>query len=240
MATAGRTGNGTLGSEGDAALGRGAACKGAGRTVAGVVPGTDGVPRCPWCAGDPLLEAYHDREWGFPVRHDRGLFEKLCLEGFQAGLSWRLVLQRREALRRAFLGFDVDALADVADIGAFLAPRLRDPALLRHRGKMEAVLHNARVARTIRERFGSLHAFFARFSPDPEPPAPHAAEDLAPETPHSRALSRELRTFGWRFVGPVSAQAFLESVGFENRHLAGCPWRQRVEAARGKERVACG
>jgi len=197
------------------------------------------VPRCPWCAGNPLLEAYHDREWGLPVREDRSLFEKLCLEGFQAGLSWRLVLQRREALRKAFLGFDIDALAGVAEVEAFLAPRLRDPALLRHRGKMAAVLHNAKVAREIRERFGSLYAFCARFSPDPEPPAPRTAADLAPETPHSRALARALRRLGWRYMGPVSAQAFLESVGFENRHLPGCPWRERVAAAR-REAAACG
>lgn len=206
----------------------------------GVVPGTDGVPRCFWCAGDPLLEAYHDREWGVPVREDRPLFEKLCLEGFQAGLSWRLVLQRRGALRAAFLGFDIDALADITDAGAFLAPRLADPRLLRHRGKMAAVLHNAEIARKIRERFGSLHAFLARFAPDPEPPAPRTPADLAPPTPHARALARALKRLGWRFLGPVSAQAFLESVGFENRHLAGCPRRAEVEALRREEAAACG
>ncbi len=213
-------------------------------TAAAVVPGTDGIVRCWWCAGDPLYEAYHDREWGRPRRDERGLFEKLALEGFQAGLSWRLVLHRREALRAAFAGFDPDRLAgwDEAMVERLMAA----PGMLRHRGKIAAVLHNARVVRAIRAETGDFAAFLWRHRPRPEPPPPRRRADLAAVHPAAIALARALRARGWRFLGPVSAWAFMQAVGMVNAHVVDCPWRAEVAAARrcgpgaGGEAEPCG
>lgn len=195
--------------------------------------GTDGRARCFWCAGDPLYEAYHDEEWGRPSTDDRALFEKLCLEGFQAGLSWLVILRKRANFRRAFAGFDPVALARFGD--ADIARLLADPGIVRHRGKIEAAIANARAACGIVEREGSLAAFLWRFAPDParhHRPASRSELLARTESPQSRALARELRARGFRFLGPVTAYAFMQAMGFVNDHLAGCPAGAICDTAR--------
>jgi DNA-3-methyladenine glycosylase I len=199
----------------------------------GVVIGEDGVARCWWGASHPDYVPYHDGEWGLPSGDDRHLFEKLCLEGFQAGLSWLTILRKREAFRRAFASFE---MAEVARFDARrVAALLRDSSIVRHRGKIEAAVHNARRALELVEEAGSLAAFVWRF----EPPAARRPRRLTREallrlveTPQSRALSRELRRRGFRFVGPTTLYAFMQSVGIVNDHLEGCAARPRAEAAR--------
>lgn len=168
-------------------------------------------PRCAWCdPADPLYVRYHDVEWGRPTRDARALFEKLCLEGFQAGLSWRTVLHKRAALRAALAGFDPDRLAAFSpdDIAAALAA----PGVIRHRGKVEACAHNARVMLHIPD----FAAFLWAFAPDrPTDPA-------APHIPESAALATALKARGWRFIGPTSAYAFMQSVGLAGGHAPGC------------------
>jgi len=191
------------------------------------IPGPDGKPRCRWCAAAPDFLAYHDTEWGFPVGDDRRLFEKLSLEGFQSGLSWRTILAKREAFRAAFRGFDVDA---VARFGARDVQRLlRDPGIVRHRGKIEAVINNARRARELIAREGSLAAFVWRH----EPPADQLAPPQTVSTsPASIALSKELKRQGWKFVGPTTVYAFMQAMGLVDDHVDGCVIRVRVERAR--------
>ena len=198
---------------------------------AGVLRGEDGVARCAWGASHPLYGPYHDTEWGFPSDDDTRLFEKVCLEGFQSGLSWLTILKKREAFREAFSGFDVDA---VAAMGAADVERLLgNVAIVRHRGKIEATLNNARQAQRLRDEAGSLAAWFWRW----EPPRRAQALDLPTlrslgKTAESTALSRELKRRGWRFVGPTICYAFMQAMGLVNDHLAGCPAGERVERAR--------
>jgi DNA-3-methyladenine glycosylase I len=205
------------------------------RLPPGVLRGEDGIARCAWCGVDPGYRAYHDDEWGLPVGDDRRLFEKLCLEGFQAGLSWLTILRKREHFRRAFRGFEIDA---VAQMGARdVARLLRDPGIVRHRGKIEAALANARRAAELRAEFGSLAAYVWRFEPaagSRERPLRVTRAVLArmTESPASRLLSRDLRRRGWRFVGPTTVYAFLQAMGVVNDHLEGCTARARVERAR--------
>ncbi len=199
----------------------------------GIRIGSDGRRRCFWCVGDPLYEAYHDREWGRPVDDDRRLFEKLCLEGFQAGLSWRIILGKRENFRRAFAGFDFERLAGWGE--AEIARLLRDPGIVRHRGKIAATLENARRACALVEEAGSLAAFFWRFEPDPAGrPARIDRRTLAGLTscPEARRLARELRRRGWRFLGPTTVYAFMQAMGMVNDHLEGCAFRPEIERAR--------
>jgi len=191
------------------------------------IPGPDGRPRCRWCAAAPEFFAYHDREWGFPVADDRRLFEKLSLESFQSGLSWRTILAKRENFRKAFHDFDIDriALFDETDI----ARLLQDEGIVRHRGKIEAVINNARRARELADAEGSLAAFFWRYEP--------AAADIGtPQTAStssaSIALSKELKKRGWKFVGPTTVHAFMQAMGLINDHQEGCAIRAEVEAAR--------
>jgi DNA-3-methyladenine glycosylase I len=198
-----------------------------------LIVGEDGVARCFWGASDPLYVPYHDREWGFPVADDRRLFEKICLEGFQAGLSWLTILRKREAFRRAFAGFEIAA---VAHFDARRVVRLlEDPGIVRHRGKIEAAVHNARRALELVREAGSLAAFVWRFEP-PSERRPRRMTRAAllrlSETEESRALSRELRRRGFRFVGPTTLYAFMQGVGIVNDHLEGCAARPRAEAAR--------
>ncbi len=198
--------------------------------AAGVVRGDDGVNRCWWGDSAPEYRSYHDTEWGFPVAEDTRLFEKLSLEGFQAGLSWLTILRKREAFRSAFAGFDFRRVAryDERDISRLLA----DASIVRHRGKIEAVINNARRAVEVVEEEGSLAAYLWRF----EPPArasmdrPTLAE-LA-HTAESRALARDLKRRGWRFVGPTTVYAFMQAMGLVNDHLDGCDIREPVERAR--------
>src|SRR5262245_17101190 len=200
-----------------------------------VLIGEDGVARCWWGASDPHYLPYHDGEWGFPVADDRRLFEKICLEGFQAGLSWLTILRKREAFRRAFAGFDMERVArfDARRIAKLLA----DPGIVRHRGKIESAIHNARRALDLVEEAGSLAAFVWRF----EPPAKSRPRRLTratlqrlTESAESRALSKELRRRGFSFVGPTTLYAFMQSVGIVNDHLEACAARPRAEAARAR------
>ena len=189
--------------------------------------------RCAWATSDPLYLRYHDREWGFPVADDRRLFEKICLEGFQSGLSWLTILRKREAFRAAFRGFDLDA---VARFGARDVTRLlKDAGIVRHRGKIESTIGNARRARQIVAETGSLAAFVWSFEPARrDRPARVTWSRLRgmTTTPASIALSKALRARGFRFVGPTTAYAFMQAMGLVNDHLEGCAIRPRVEAAR--------
>jgi DNA-3-methyladenine glycosylase I len=205
--------------------------------VTGLAPGLgagpDGKPRCAWCLGAPEYVRYHDDEWGLPVADDVRLFEKICLEGFQSGLSWLTILRKREAFRRAFAGFDFAAVARFgpADVRRLLA----DPGIVRHRGKIESTIANARRACALVEEAGSIAAWAWRFEPSPrERPARVTAAWLraTTTTPASTALSKELRRRGFTFVGPTTMYAFMQAVGLVDDHLDGCVARARVERAR--------
>lgn len=189
--------------------------------------GPDGRPRCRWCAAAPEFLAYHDREWGYPVGDDQRLFEKLSLEAFQSGLSWRTILAKRDNFRRAFAGFDIDRVAGFTeqDVVRLLA----DEGIVRHRGKIEAVIGNARQAQAIVAEFGSLAAFVWRYEPaDDELAAPQGASTSAA----SVALSRELKKRGWRFVGPTTVYAFMQAMGLVNDHAGECAIRPEAERLR--------
>lgn len=192
------------------------------------IPGPDGQPRCRWCAAAPEFFPYHDTEWGFPVDDDRRLFEKLSLEGFQSGLSWRTILAKRENFRTAFRGFDFDQVARFTERD--VARLLQDAGIIRHRGKIEAVIHNAARAREMVDREGSLAAYFWRYEPD-------AANLGTPQTvstsAESVALSKDLKKLGWKFVGPTTVYAFMQAMGLVNDHAEGCSIRAQVERARG-------
>ncbi len=190
------------------------------------VPGPDGLPRCRWSLSPDELP-YHDTEWGFPVDDDRRLFEKVCLEGFQSGLSWRTILVKRPAFRAAFADFDTAVVAayDERDVARLLG----DAGIVRHRGKIEATVNNAARALELVEEKGSLAAYFWAFEP--------AADELAaPQTlttsPAAIAMAKDLKKRGWRFVGPTTAFAFMQAMGLVNDHVAGCVTREQVAAAR--------
>jgi DNA-3-methyladenine glycosylase I len=195
----------------------------------GVVRGEDGVARCWWGESTEEYREYHDREWGFPVADDVRLFEKLSLEGFQSGLSWLTILRKREAFRRAFAGFDFEAVArfDERDVKRLLA----DASIVRHRGKIEAVINNAGRAVELVSEYGSLAAFLWQFEPDPRAGGLRR-EAIEAHTEESRALARELKRRGWRFVGPTTVYAFMQAMGLVNDHLEGCDAWTEVERAR--------
>jgi DNA-3-methyladenine glycosylase I len=199
----------------------------------GLASGPDGEPRCSWGLSAPEYVRYHDEEWGFPVSDDVRLFEKLSLEGFQAGLSWLTILRKREGFRRAFAGFDPDRVArfGARDVARLLA----DASIVRHRGKIESTIQNARRARELRDEFGSIAAYVWRFEPDaaarPERLTWARLRRMA-TTPASVALSRDLRRRGWTFVGPTTVYAFMQAMGLVDDHLDGCAVRKRVERAR--------
>jgi len=204
-----------------------------GKTSDGLVRGDDDVIRCSWGASTPDYQRYHDREWGSPVTQDRRLFEKICLEGFQSGLSWLTILRKRPAFRRAFDGFDFRKVARYDR--RKVASLLQDAGIVRHRGKIESVIHNAQRALDLVAEFGSLAAFFWGF----EPPAAsrprrvtRAAVMAMPATPDSIRLSRELKSRGWTFVGPTTVYAFMQAMGLVNDHIDGCHARPLVERAR--------
>ena len=199
----------------------------------GLAAGPDGRLRCFWGVSTPDYVDYHDREWGFPVVDDRRLFEKLCLEGFQAGLSWLTILRKREAFRRGFAGFDPAA---VARFGARDVQRLlADPGIVRHRGKIESTINNAaRALEVIAER-GSLAAYVWSFVPAADDrPARVTREALRAMTqsPASVALSKDLKRRGWTFVGPTTVYAFMQAMGLVNDHLHGCACRDQAEGER--------
>lgn len=191
------------------------------------IPGPDGLPRCRWCSAAPEFFQYHDTEWGFPVNDDQRLFEKLCLEGFQSGLSWRTILAKRENFRAAFHGFDYDRVANFDETN--VAQLLQDPGIIRHRGKIEAVIHNAKRAQEMVSREGSLAAFFWRYEPTSAPSAQSPAPSTSTE---SIALSKELKKRGWKFVGPTTAYAFMQAMGMVNDHAQECVVRHKVSLAR--------
>lgn len=187
-------------------------------------------PRCAWCGDDPLYVAYHDREWGRPVRDDRVLFEFLILEGAQAGLSWLTVLRRREGYRKAFAGFDP---AKVARFGAPDVRRLlADPGIIRHRGKIESAIGNARVFQGMQREFGSFSRWLrarAKDHPSTRLRRPKSLARIPVTSALARELSAELRRRGMRFVGPTILHAYLQAVGVVDEHVAGC-WRARTGA----------
>jgi len=198
-----------------------------------LVRGEDGVVRCFWGDSAPEYRAYHDIEWGFPVADDHRLFEKLCLEGFQSGLSWLTILRKRDGFRRAFADFDLGRVAKFGekDVERLLA----DASIVRHRGKIEATVNNAQRALELVEEEGSLAAFVWRFEPEPSSrPKRLTWEALLElgETPESRALAKELKRRGWRFVGPTTVYAFMQAMGLVNDHLHGCDAREPAERAR--------
>lgn len=182
-----------------------------------VVRGDDGVARCWWGASDPLYRRYHDHEWGRPVGNDRRLFEKICLEGFQSGLSWLIILRKREHFRRAFDDFDVEA---VARFSARKVERLMtDDGIVRNRAKILATINNARRCLELVEETGSLAAY---------------AWGVEPSNPGATAMSKDLKRRGWSFVGPTTVYSFMEAVGIVNDHLRGCQIRDEVEGLRRK------
>jgi DNA-3-methyladenine glycosylase I len=194
-----------------------------------LVTGEDGLARCRWGASPPEYLTYHDNEWGLPVGDDNRVFEKLCLEGFQAGLSWLTILRKREGFRRAFASFDPSVVArfDDTDISRLLG----DPGIIRHRGKITATIANARSTVRLAAQGVSLAALLWRYEPGARP-APKTLSDLPASTPESKALSAELRRNGFRFVGETTAYAAMQSLGLVNDHLEGCHCRATTELAR--------
>ena len=192
-----------------------------------LIDGPDGHPRCRWCAAAPEFLAYHDTEWGYPVADDQRLFEKICLEGFQSGLSWRTILAKRENFRAAFQGFDFDKIARFTERD--VERLLQDPGIVRHRGKIEAVIHNAARAQELVALHGSLASFFWRHEPD----AGQLGEPQTASTSEtSIALSKALKKLGWKFVGPTTVYAFMQAMGLINDHAQGCVIRPKVQLAR--------
>ncbi|MCW2366318.1 DNA-3-methyladenine glycosylase I [Sphingobium sp. B7D2B] len=191
--------------------------------MAGLFAASDGVARCGWCAASEDYIAYHDDEWGYPVSDDRRLFEKLSLEGFQSGLSWRTILTKRENFRAAFHGFDFHRVAafDETDVERLL----QDAGIVRHRGKIEAVINNAQRVQDLVRESGSFAAYVWSFEPRDE--VPH----LASTSPASIAMSKDLKTRGWKFVGPTTVHAFMQAMGLFNDHAEGCAIRERVAKA---------
>ena len=191
------------------------------------IMGPDGKPRCQWCGAAPEFLDYHDTEWGFPVSDDHRLFEKLCLEGFQSGLSWRTILAKRENFRAAFHDFDFDRIAGFTQRD--LNRLLKDESIVRHRGKIEAVINNALRVRELVEREGSLAAFIWRYEPDGKQ---FTKPQTASTSAESVALSKDLKKQRWKFVGPTTVYAFMQAMGLVNDHVEGCVIRARAERAR--------
>ncbi|HKY16337.1 MAG TPA: DNA-3-methyladenine glycosylase I [Microthrixaceae bacterium] len=186
-----------------------------------VVPGPDRRRRCGWCLSAPEYIAYHDDEWGRPVTDDGRLFEKFCLEGFQSGLSWLTILRKREGFRNAFAGFDPTRVARFGERD--VERLLHDAAIVRHRGKIEATIANARATLDVQDRCGSLAALVWEFEPPRRGrPIPERLGDLPSVTAESAALAKALRGHGFRFIGPTTAYAAMQSLGLVNDHLKGC------------------
>lgn len=189
-----------------------------------LIVGDDGIPRCSWGDGPEIYRSYHDEEWGHPVDDDRTLFEKLCLEGFQAGLSWLTILKRREGFRKAFHRFEIDRVAEMTE--ADVERLLHDTAIIRHRGKIESTINNARRAQEIISELGSLGALAWSYEPRGE------RSILDATTAESIALSKDLKKRGFSFVGPTTAYAFMQAMGIVNDHLPECHAWATVEAKR--------
>jgi DNA-3-methyladenine glycosylase I len=191
------------------------------------------ITRCVWCRATPEYQYYHDHEWGFPVHDDRRLFEKICLEGFQAGLSWLTILKKREAFRTAFANFDLD------QVSAFGEPEtkrlLLDAGIVRHQGKIASTINNAKRAQELRQEFGSLGAYFWQFEPVQDTRPHHITRQTMSgitTSPESIALSKDLRKRGWSFVGPTTMYALMQAMGLVNDHIEGCDARAKAMQAR--------
>jgi len=202
----------------------------------GLFTDPQGASRCFWCQATPFYQHYHDSEWGFPVDDDRRLFEKLCLEGFQAGLSWLTILNKRENFRKGFANFDA---AKVAKFGEKdVARLLADEGIVRHRGKIASTINNARRALELRQEFGSIAAFAWGFEEEANKERPkdftHANVRALTMSPASIALSKALKKRGWTFVGPTTMYAFMQAMGMVNDHVGGCDARDKALAARKK------
>jgi len=192
-----------------------------------LIVSSDGLSRCKWCGAAPDFLNYHDTEWGFPVDDEYRLFEKICLESFQSGLSWRTILTKRENFRAAFHHFDFNKIAKFThkDVERLL----NDAGIVRHRGKIEATINNAKRAQELVKQEGSLAAFIWRYEPDAE----QASEpQIVSTSAESIALSKDLKKLGWKFVGPTTAYAFMQAMGLVNDHIVGCLIRERVKQAR--------
>ena len=194
--------------------------------ASGLIVGEDGVSRCFWAGNDELYQKYHDEEWGRPMRDDHRLFEKICLEGFQSGLSWFTILKKRENFRRAFSGFDFDKVARFNQRS--VERLLKDAGIVRHRGKIESTINNAKRAQELAAEFGTLAEYFWQYVP-PQKERPkkltHAALRKLDKTATSAALSQDLKERGWTFVGPTTAYAFMQAMGLVNDHIEGCDHR---------------
>ena len=197
--------------------------------AAGLAEGADGRPRCWWGVAAPDYVDYHDLEWGRPVTDDRGIYERLPLEAFQSGLSWLTILRKRESFRTAFADFHVDRVARFGD--REVARLLGDADIVRHRGKIEAAIANARAAGAMARAGDSLAALVWSYRPGRRP-APRTMSDLPPTTPESVALSKELKRRGFRFVGPTTVYAAMQAAGIVNDHIVGCHVRGAVERER--------
>jgi DNA-3-methyladenine glycosylase I len=197
--------------------------------VSDLVVAGDGHRKCRWPVGDALYEHYHDTEWGRPLHGDAALYEKIALEGFQAGLSWITVLRKREAFRRAFSGFDPEIVAGFGE--RQIRRMLADAGIIRHRGKIESAINNAERALEAIDEFGSLASLVWGFAPR-RWTAPRSFADIVAVTEHSGDLSKELKRRGWSFVGPTTMHAFMQSVGMVNDHLVGCWVRADCERER--------
>lgn len=193
--------------------------------------GPDAKQRCAWCLATERYIHYHDHEWGFPVADDRRLFEKISLEAFQSGLSWYTILQKRDNFRAAFAQFDFEQVAQFGQ--ADVQRLLQDAGIVRHRGKIEAVIHNAARAREMVAQEGSLAAFFWSFVPK----AQSDGTQLLAQTPESQALAKTLKQRGWKFVGPTTCYAFMQSMGMVNDHAADCVTRAAVAQAKSQFQV---
>jgi DNA-3-methyladenine glycosylase I len=203
----------------------------------GVIACEDGVRRCSWACSTPDYRGYHDLEWGFPVSADTLLFEKLSLEGFQAGLSWLTILRKRDAFREAFAGFDYQRVARFSsrDVERLLA----NADIVRHRGKIEAVINNAKRAVELVQAEGSIASYVWSFEPPSADRTGDALGQLPATTPESVALAKDLKRRGWRFVGPTTVYAFMQAMGLVNDHRRGCDARAAVTQARKQfERLA--
>jgi DNA-3-methyladenine glycosylase I len=203
----------------------------------GVAVADDGISRCWWCIDDPLYRSYHDLEWGRPVADDRRIFEKICLEGFQSGLSWLTILRKRDNFRRAFRSFDIQAVARFT--GRSVDRLLRDPGIVRNRAKIEATITNARRCLELIEEIGSLAAYVWSFEPDSGTrPGSLDWSTLVRMGPSEEAgaMSKDLKRRGWAFVGPTTVYASMEAMGLVNDHMGECHFRSEVERARSRFR----
>ncbi|MBB6468618.1 DNA-3-methyladenine glycosylase I [Aminobacter lissarensis] len=199
----------------------------------GLMVGADGAARCFWPGALPDYLHYHDNEWGRPVANDTRLFEKICLEGFQSGLSWLTILRKRDNFREAFSGFDFDKIAEYGE--ADIERLLGNPGIVRHRGKIVSTINNAKRARELADEAGSLAAWFWKFEPgaDERPKVVDYPTLIAnPTTPTSTRISKELKKRGWSFVGPTTVYAFMQAMGLVNDHIEGCMCRGKIEAER--------